>query len=650
MPIRIHLLLLLLLSSLAGAAQSYKPADYGIKSRKALDLYEEGMLQARYRDREKAMMYFNEALKIEPDFAHAHYQVGVNAWVRKKYDDALTHVLRAYELRREAFPGIEYYLGESYFWNARYAEAIPYLETFLSREQGRKEDLNRAARTLRHARFAAVGITTPVAFEPQNLGEAINSERDEYLPCLTADDTYLLFTARRPEAIGGYNRSLGDYSEDFYYATYQDGAWSPAQNLGEPINTPENEGAATVTQDGKIIFFTACNLEDGLGNCDIYMATRKGSGWSKPENMGDAINGDGWDSQPCLSPDGKTLFFCSSRAGGLGGRDIWFSQWVQGAWTPAQNLGAPVNSIGNEDSPFLHADGITLYFSSDFHPGFGSQDLFVTHRQEDGTWEAPKNLGYPLNTLADESNIFVNASGRQAFINSDRPGGLGRSDLYTFALDPAIRPKMATFLRGLVLDSISRVPVSATLRLVDVETGDTIREIIAGKTDGRFLMSLPLEREYAAFATAPGYLFTSQHFYLKDMKEERYFDLEIPLSPIRKGVQVVLNNIFFESGSFDLKATSQAELAVLIAFMQEQPGLSIEIQGHTDNVGNDQANLKLSQQRADAVRDYLLAQGVAAARVQARGYGEALPVADNATDEGRARNRRTEFKILATKP
>ena len=629
-------------------SQNYKPADFGIKSKKALKLYLEGLQQAQWRARDQAIALFKEAVEIEPNFAHAHYHLGVNAYVKKQYEEALTHLEKSYAIKPDAFRGIEFFLGESYFYNARYSAAIPLLEKFVQEGRGRKVDMINAGKSLRHARYAAKAINEPVQFEPLNLGENINSERDEYLPYLTADGQYLLFTSRRPESVGGFNRSLQDYSEDFYFSTKENEGWSAAQNLGRPINTPENEGAASITQDGSIIFFTACNLPDGQGSCDIYYSVREGNAWSKPNNLGDAINSESWDSQPCLSDDGKTLYFASARQGGMGGRDIWYSELKNGRWTEAKNLGAPINTVGNEDSPFLHADGVSLYFSSDFHPGFGSQDLFVCYRQRENGWTEPTNLGYPLNTVAEESNIFVAANGKYGYINSDRKGGLGKSDLYEFELDERIRPRLATFLRGIVVDSLSEQPVYAQIQLIDVETSDTIRQIRSNKVDGRFLMSLPLEREYAAYVQAPGYLFESKNFYLKNLPEETYFDLIIELKKIKKETRVVLPNIFFETGKWELKENSTVELTFLYNFLKQNPRMKVEIQGHTDDIGSEADNLLLSQRRADAVRDYLIQKGIDEGQIVAKGYGESMPVAGNITDEDRAQNRRTEVKILET--
>lgn len=626
-----------------------KPADFGIQSKKALKYYMEGLQQAQWRNRMEAINFFEEAIKIEPNFAHAHYQLGVNAYVKKKYGEAMTHLEKVSELKPEEFRVLSFYLGEAYFFNEKYSESAEQLSAFLQAGLGRKNDVKVATKTLRHAKFAAEAIKSPVDFEAINMGDSINTARDEYLPYLTADDEYILFTSKRPQSVGGFNRSLQDYSEDFFFSRKIDGAWTKARNLGKPINTRENEGAASVTQDGRMIFFTACNLPEGFGSCDIYFSKREGNKWTRPVILGEEINSESWDSQPCLSHDGKTLYFASGRAGGKGGRDIWFSNFIDGKWTPAQNLGAPINTAGNEDSPFIHADDETLYFSSDYHPGFGSQDLFVSYRDETDTWALPKNMGYPLNTVADESNIFVSASGKRGYINSDRDGGKGMSDLYEFEMAPEIRPKLATYLRGLVVDSLTEKPLYARIQLIDVQSGDTIRKVFSDKVDGRFLMSLPLDRDYAAYVETPGYLFTSKNFSLAASAESSYFDLLIEMKKLRKDISIVLPNIFFDTGKWDLKETSDVELQFLLKFLKRNPKITIEVQGHTDDIGKDEDNLNLSQKRAEAVREYLLEQGINPERLLAKGYGESQPVAGNITDEDRAQNRRTEIKILEVK-
>jgi len=643
-----------------------KPASFGIKSRKALDYLAEGQMQMQYKDFYKAIDFFQKALEIEPNFDHAHLNIGVAYFNLNKFEECAEH-LEAVEnspfKKKVEFSTMDFYLAESYFNTNRFAEALPVFERFIASNAGSAFHKENAKRDFPKAQFAAEAMKNPVSFKPINLGTEINSQGHEYFPFLSADDKTLIFTSRRPENMGEYNKFMGDYLEDLYISEYKDGKWTAAKNLGAPVNSEASEGTASITQDGRMIFFAA-ELKDSYGGYDIYYATKTATGWSKPINLGEPINSRYWESQPYLSHDGKHLYFSSLRTGGFGKRDIWVSHFVDGKWQMPENLGNTINTPGDEQCPFIHADGQSLYFSSDYHPGFGNQDLFLSYYNEDKkAWETPKNLGFPLNTTANEGNIFVNTKGNKGYINSTREGGYGMSDLYEFVLDEKIRPKIATFLRGITRDSASKVAVQAKVYLIDVETRDTLREMFTGKADGKFLMSVPLEREYAVFAEAPGYIFASKNFYLKNLEEDIYFDVVIdmekfkptvavatpanPNSEPEKPVTVILQNVFFESGKYDLMPTSFVELDVLFGYMEKNPKMKIEVQGHTDNVGGAEENLALSQNRANAVRDYLLGRGIEEERIISVGYGESQPIETNDTPQGRAKNRRTAFVILA---
>lgn len=636
-----------------------KPSDFGIKSSKALKLYMEGKEWTRARDYVKAAELYKEAIKLEPTFADANFAAGEALWAKKKYEEAAPYfeAVKA-SSRADVFGQTNSLLGDCYFLSGQYANAIPCYEAFIQNPKGLKVHLENAQRNLPRAKFAAEAIQHPVDFSPINLGSNINSQDRDYLPFLTADDRTLLWTSHRPETTGGFNNEHRDYPEDIFFSEFKEGKWQAAVNIGAPINTADYEGAASITQDGKVVFFAA-DYPTGLGNYDLYFSTFANGKWTTPENMGESVNSNGWDSQPFLAPDGKTLYFSSRRSGGVGDKDIWFTKWENGKWSKAKCLTAPINTIGAEQCPFIHADGRTMYYSSDYHPGFGGDDLFVAYFDEKTGWSVPKNMGYPLNTAANEGNIFVNTKGTRGFINSDRPGGFGKDDLYEFILDADYRPQISTFLRGITKDTVSKKPVQARIKLVDVATGDTVRAMTSSKTDGKFLMSLPMNKEYAAFAEAPGYIFTSKNFYLKDLPEDIYFDISIDMIPIPKPtpvsapavvpptpVIVTLNNIFFTTGSYDLKPESFIELDLLKGYLQKNPKMKIEIQGHTDNVGTEDKNLALSQNRADAVRNYLLSEGIPAERITSVGYGETQPIAPNDTAENRAKNRRTAFQIL----
>jgi outer membrane protein OmpA-like peptidoglycan-associated protein len=340
--------------------------------------------------------------------------------------------------------------------------------------------------------------------------------------------------------------------------------------MAEPLNSNENEGAGCISQDGRILYFTACGRPDGAGRCDLYLSYRKEGGWSRPQNLGPAVNTGGWESQPCLSIDGQTLYFVSDRKDGLGGMDIWRSTLVEGRWSQPVNMGPGINTAGDEKSPFVSFDDQTLYFSSNGRVCMGGMDLFMCRRTGDSTWSEPQNLGYPINTRGDESSLIVSPDGSTAIFSSDKFGGQGQLDLYSFALPETVRPEPVVYK-------------------------EEITEV------------------------AP---------------------------ELKVGESITLKNVFFQTGKYTLLDISIVELDKVVEMMQQHPTMRIELGGHTDNVGSEAMNQKLSEQRAKAVYDYLVQHGVAAERLSYKGYGPSQPVADNSTPEGRRQNRRTVFTII----
>ncbi len=646
----------LLLSPAGCKAQSMKPADFGIKSKKALDLYLQAREMDKIRDYGAGVELYKQAAGLEPGFAEAYYNMGIDLYNLLRFQEGLPVILKAADLMKDESPILKYYIAELSFHNQKYADAVPHYKDFIAAEKDLAgmvgprllvQMMGVARENLRNSSFAAEAITKPVQFDPINLGTAINSIGDEYLPKMTADEEILFITSRRAECTGGYDAYLRDFPEDFFYSEKKNGEWQQVQNLGPPVNTELNEGAASFTPDGQWVYFTACNRDGAYESCDLYVSKLTGKKWSTPENLGPLVNTDVWESQPFISDDGNTLYFVSTRPGGLGGHDIWFSRKVNGYWAQPENLGAPVNSAGNEYSPFLHADGESFYFSSNGHPGFGGIDLFRSEMSASG-WGTPQNLGYPLNLAGDEQTIFINTAGTDAYISSNREGSVGRYDIFKFTLDEKIRPKFTTWVRGFVLDSTTGSPLAATISFVDLETGDTIRRVNTNSATGKFLLTLPLNREYAAHVESPGHLFRSEHFSLQDMAvdSDRYFDLLIKLNEMKSGTEIVLRNIFFESGSFDLMPSSVPELNLMINFIKAYPAGNFEVEGHTDNVGTAEDNLVLSQNRANEVRKYLIANGISEKRVTAKGYGESKPMAENTSDAGRSKNRRTVLRVI----
>ncbi|MBR1517326.1 MAG: OmpA family protein [Bacteroidales bacterium] len=572
-----------------------------------------------------------------------HYEAGVTAMNQGQIGDAMEHF--AASLKADPnFVEVHLTMADILLEQHAYEGAIQHYEAFLKKDQKHPRWQETAHKGIATCRFRMQALANPVPFNPENLGMAINSMDDEYLPALTVDGQTLIFTRRFPA-----NRqtiSHAPLEEDFYISTLVDGQWTKAKRMSEPVNSHDNEGAQCISQDGRIMFFTACGREDGAGRCDLYMCTRKGEKWSQPRNLGPAVNTPAWESQPSFSIDGHTLYFSSDRKGGYGGMDIWKTSFSGGKWSTPENLGPTINTSGNEISPHIHYNDHTLYFSSNGHAGMGGMDIFRSERDAKGQWQTPVNLGYPINTEGDESSMIVAADGRTAIYASDRLRGYGKQDLYMFELPEAVRAIPVTYQKGVTFDRKTNKRISASVEVIDVATGDKVAATTSDGTDGRFMVSLPANATYALHVSAKGYLFYSENFDFHAGIDEVPPTLQVPLSPIEVGEEITLRNIFFETAQYTLLPTSDAELKTVVALMKNNPSIHIELAGHTDNVGNADYNQTLSENRAKAVYNYLTSHGIAADRLRYKGYGASRPVADNATEEGRAQNRRTTLQII----
>jgi len=429
-----------------------------------------------------------------------------------------------------------------------------------------------------------------------------------------------------------------------------DEEWGRALNLEPPFDEINDAGALCVSPDGKYMFFTECFRKDSHGSCDLYFSKKNGDKWTDPKNLGPDVNSDNWDSQASISPDGKTLYFASNRQGGYGSSDIWKAELIaEEKWGNVQNVGRTINTAGMEMTPFMHFDGQSLYFASDGHVGMGGMDLFKTLLDE-SQWSVPENLGFPLNTDSDEIGLVISALGNTAYISADRPEGIGKYDIYSFLLPETIRPDAVTYLKGVVFDSISRDPLEADIELIDLEKNVVVMQSRSDKLSGDFLICIPSNRDYMLNVERKSYLFYSDNFSLKGIYTyEEPFEQNIPLQPIMPGSSVVLNNVFFDVDSSRLKTESFIELDKLVTFMKDNPSVSVEIGGHTDNTGTKAYNIELSSNRAASVVKYLMGSGIDPDRIISKGYGFDNPVSTNDTEEGKSLNRRTEAKIISVK-
>lgn len=618
------------------------------ESRRARRAYERAAEAYRLFDNYAAVKELKKALNFDHNFIEAHLLLAEIYFHEGDYEKSIEPWQSAVFIDSLFFPAARYYLGSALFRSGHYEKALESFNIVLQMKRLRPAILEQTEKYLESCHFALSAIENPVPFNPVNPGPAINSQYSEYSPALTADEKTLIFT--RKKALGRLaEHDQAYYYEDFYISTFVDGAWSEARNLGPPLNTTGNEGAQTITADGRHMYFTACNRPDGFGSCDIYYASLQGGVYSKPVNVGLPLNSSAWDSQPSVSSDGQTIYFASSRPGNIGITDIWMAtRNADGNWNMPQNLGPVINTTGSELSPFIHHDNQTLYFASDGHPGMGGLDIFYSRRCENGQWGEPVNIGYPVNTHGDEFGMIVGASGMFAWFASDKEGGFGNSDLYIFELYEEARPQMVTYMKGVVYDSENLEPLHVSFKLKDVKTGELIIKSSSDPIDGSYLVAIPTGKELALNVSKTGYLFFSENFNYKDPKTAvAPYIRDIPLQPIDDGHTIVLRNVFFEIDSYQLEPASYPELERLLLLLQQNQEITIEVSGHTDNTGSYDHNLLLSQNRARSVRNFLTGKGVSPKRIHYKGYADTRPVDTNDTPEGRANNRRTEIQILS---
>lgn len=591
---------------------------------------------------EQAVKDFEKAIKSEPNFIDAHIQLANVKNRQGKFDEAEKGYEKALEIDPNYLTSLYYSLAIVEFDQKKYSEAAEHFEAFLAKPRIGEKRKIKAENYLKNAKFAAEAIANPVPFEPINVGSSINTEEDEYLPALTADGEKMIYTAVRQN------------QEDFFLSKYIDGAWTKGEAIAS-VNTPDyNEGAQSVSADGRFLVFTMCDRPGGYGRCDLYFTEYVGGKWTQVKNMREPINSKYKETLPSISADGKTLYFASDRPGGIGGLDIYKSERnSEGNWSKPVNLKLPINTPKHEQAPFIHPDGETLYFMSEGHPGMGRYDLYFSRKNKDNSWAEPTNLGYPINTEGNEGAFSVSLDGSTAYFASDVEGGFGRHDIYTFELYEEARPAPVTYVKAKVRDAKSRRPLEANIEFIDLSTGE-IHTASMTDASGEFLVTLPTGKDYALNVFKEKYLFHSENFALSgnDGVDEPFL-LKIDLSPISeslanldKSKPIILKNVFFETGSAELKSESLSELNRLKNLLEKNAELKIKINGHTDNVGSDEDNLSLSEARSKAVHDYLIDNGIDAVRLKYQGFGETQPIESNDTEKGRQQNRRTEFILI----
>ena len=616
-------------------------AQYDLEkvNKKSSQLYSKALEIAQNSDFPQSIRILEGLVKTDASFEDAWLSLAGMYGQLKDYKSAVYNYEKARQIDSNYFKDYSLPYSINLAGKGEFEKALAAVNDFLSIRNLNETSRKAGEYRKRSFEFAVAYATSQgnptYKFEPRNLGDSINTKDSEYYPTITIDNKELIFT-----------RKLNSFNEDFYGASSKASHWSLARGLRGNINSARNEGAQNISQDGQWLIFTGCNFPDGLGSCDLYISYLTAEGWSVPENMGNKINTEFWESAPSLSPDKQDLYFASRRTGGFGGSDIYVSHRLPtGRWSEPENAGPQVNTAGDESCPFIHADNQTLYFTSNGHTGYGGDDLYLAHKEANGKWTAAKNLGFPINT---EGSLVVAADGETAYYASDRSDSRGGLDLYTFNLRSDVRPVKTLWIKGRVFDKNTIKGLPSAVELTDLVTNETVSKV---QTDerGNYLITLPVGKDYALNVNRKGYLFYSENFSLSQKTADSTYNIDIPLQPLEANASVVLRNIFFDVNRFSLRSESQTELSRIVSLLKENPAVVIQITGHTDNAGKPADNLKLSNDRAQSVVTYLISQGIAAKRLSFKGFGDTQPMADNKTEEGKAKNRRTELKVVADK-
>lgn len=624
----------------------------------------------------EAVDFFLQAQNFNPDNALLNYKIGFCYFETNKKDDAGEYLKKAYALDPKVRPDIKYILGKYYHYSAQFDQALDLFEQFrktLTPEQ-LKEEGERLDKRIEECKVAKEISASPRRVFVDNLGKQVNSPFQDYAPVLNANKKTLYFTSRRPfEDNSDLREEEFGYKENIYIAQKDDqGNYTGVKKPGKKLRTDNHEGIVSVSADGsKMMLYKT----DGGG--DLYLTKRKEKGWSKPQKMSKNINTKYHEPYAAISADGEKLYYVSDKPGGYGKHDIYVSKKdKKGRWKEGENLGSTINTAFDEASVFLHPDGNKLYFSSTGHKTMGGYDLF-TSELKNGEWTKPENLGYPINSPGNEGFITVSKDTKYAYISSDRSEGLGCQDIYMVTFlgesknvinstkhkllafqnvavqteiegEVAIEEVKLLTMEGQIYDKKTDEPIEARVILTDNQKNEDITTFSSNSETGNFVISLPVGKDYGISVMAEGYLFYSENIDLTD-KDKNYktINKDIGLNKIETGSRIVLRNIFFDSGESELRESSQSELDRLYDILKENPDIRVEISGHTDNVGSASYNEKLSKERAKSVADYLANKGIDKERLEYKGYGFRKPVADNDTEEGRQKNRRTEFEIIS---
>jgi outer membrane protein OmpA-like peptidoglycan-associated protein len=649
------ILLFINISSIIG-----RDTDFNLKFERAKEAYNAGNFF-------EALPMYLELYKSDTNNANMSYMVG-DCYLRARSGkaNALPYLERAIRSISPAYkegnpeeknaPLLAHkLLGDAYHIHSKFDKAILSYQTYKQEMQkaNKKDNVNLkdAERKIQMCFTGKELMAKPVRVKIENMKKALNSPYADYSPVITADQSTMIFTSRRKESTGGNTYDGGRYYEDIYISTYKDSVWSVAENIGTPVNTNENEASVGLSPDGQEILI----YKDDNGDGNIYSTTLDGDVWTVPVKLNQNINSKNWEPSAFISADGQSIYFTSDRPGGFGKRDIYVSTKTEkGEWGKAVNMGALINTPFDEDAPFIHPDGVTLFFSSNGHNTMGGFDIFYSELSDDNKWQAPMNVGYPVNSPDDDIFYVVSADKKKAYYSSFKEGGYGEKDNYVITFFDEQKAQLV-LVKGQIKDTDGNVPKGVLITVTDNETGKVVGVYNPNKKTGQYLFVLKAGKNYNIAYEADGYLFYSENREVP--KKMNYYavhkDIQLPLVTV--GARIVLNNIFFDFDKSTLRNTSNVELNNILRFLNKYPKVVVEIAGYTDSKGAAEYNQKLSTERAQAVVAYLISKGIASSRMIPKGYGETAPDALNSNKdgsdnpEGRQLNRRVELKIIEIK-
>ncbi len=588
-----------------------------------------------------AYVMMHSAIKDHGSYIDAYSKLGQWYFTDRQYDKAVDVFVQASRYCKDGHNAFALPLARSLLYDYKPTQALQLIVSHSSGKDAPKEWKG----LHRQASFMQTTLNNMLKDTVFNLGVRINTPYPEMHPAISADTMELYYT-----------RMVNNVDMDCFKTTRDScGGWFSGGNLGEPTNTLNHEAAQSISADGHYLFFMRCDnrSENGWdqGGCDLYMAYTPDSIWTNAQSFGATINTPAYEGMPCLSPDNRDLYFVSDREGGFGGLDIWVSRFENGLWQLPRNLGAEINTAGDETAPFIHIDNRTLYFSSNGLTGMGGADLYYCRRTGDTTWSRPKNMGYPINTTANEESISITIDGKKAYIASDRDSVEGNYDIYETNMPLYAQPVPVAVIKGFAYDSLSKEKLTLTaVNISDALTGEHLYRFVSNRGDGSYMITLPVGRNYVYTADRVNYSEITDTIHLADVKQEagEHIEKNIPLLPYDYLAPIndsLIATLQFVMNQKELTDTLRSQIQDAIYPWMQETGYTVIVNGYTDDTGTPMINEELSTMRAQLIADELEAYDIDPVNMAVHGYGELNPKASNDTEIGRDVNRRVEVII-----